>query len=238
MTYRGDDIVNLAIKAMQKPSDFGWWGNDEMFVTWGWSGIVKHRDSDLLEISNFDFISNDLISAFPEDFNIVGVGHWAVGHLDQLIVRILKNEDAGFVEDNITDAFKHSMGWVDTLSEYPVACDLHYSMLVMDKVHEYGIQILPDEIYINDNPHETVNEILFALQEQYDYDYDTTVPTDYEMKLAAYSLGLCDYDSREFWDEFVFENHLAVIAWDDVTMAPKGEPRQIPGQLSFNDIQM
>lgn len=236
MRYGGNDLVDLAEQAMVRPSDFGWWGDEEMFVTWGWSGILKHRDSNLIEISNFDFISHDLMSRYPDDYKVVGVGHWAVGHLDQLTVRVLKDENAGFVEDNITEAFEQAMVWVDALKSYAIACEHHYSALVLDEVFNYSKQILPDEIYINVSVDDTVGLLLSVIQEDEYFDYDNTVPCTTDMYLAAYNLGLCDYNEKDFWDEFVLENNLPTIKWDDITFAPKGLPRQIDGQLSFDDI--
>jgi hypothetical protein len=230
-----NDIVKLAEMAMEKPSDFGWWGRDEMFESWGFSGINKHRDSDLLQISNFDFITQDLISKFPDDFEIVGMGHWAVGHVDQLIVKILKDEDGDIEESNITKAFKEAMRWVDNLSVYPIASDEHYSELVSEKVFEYAKQILPEEIYVYEDTDVTVAEILSVLEQSEYYDYDNTVPDEDDMRKVAYRYRWCDYEYKDFWDEFAEENGLPTIMWDDRFEDPSGAPKEMPGQMSIFD---
>jgi len=109
--YKGLTLVELAQQALQKPEDFGWWGGDEMFDTWGWSGIDVHNASDSVQIVNFDLIKKDLMEKFPDDFEVVGLRHWAVGHVDRLTCRILKNSIShdSITDDDITDAFKAAM---------------------------------------------------------------------------------------------------------------------------------
>lgn len=231
-----EDIVKLANQALEKPSDFGWWGREEMFESWGWAGINMHRDSDLLQISNFDYITKDLIQRFPDDFEIVGMGHWAVGHVDQLIVRILKDPNGEIEEENITEAFEEAMHWIDDLKSYAVACDEHYSDLVSEKVFEYTKQNIPSEVYIFEDFDATAAEILSLLEQKEYYDYDNTVPSDDQMRMAAYQLRWCDYHYREFWDEFAEENGLPVIVWNDTFEDPSGAPKQSPGQMSIFNI--
>jgi hypothetical protein len=208
-----------------------------MFESWGFAGINKNRDSDLLEISNFDFITNDLMSRFPDDFEIVGMGHWAVGHVDQLIVKVLKDENRDIESDNITEAFEAAMSWVDQIRNvYPIACEECYSELVSEKVFEYTKQNLPPQIHIAEDEEFTAGEILSVLELNESYDYDNTVPSDEEMLMAAYELRLCSPLEKEFWEEFVEENGLAVIVWDEVFDSPSGAPMQIPGQMDIFDI--
>jgi hypothetical protein len=227
------DVVESAKDSLQRPSDFGWWGRDDMFITWGFSGVGKHRDSDLLQLSNFSVVTEDLMERFPDDFQIVGMGHWAVGHTDSLIVRVLENESDGFVEDNITDAFKAAWDWLDTLSDYCIADESHYSELVSDSVFEYTVQAFPEEIYSADLD-DSVGSVLYYLQEDNYYDYDSSVPSTEEMLLAAYHLRLCDYEHKDFWDDFAMVNSLPVIVWNEYTFGPSGVPKQIDGQLSLD----
>lgn len=229
-------IVDAAKEALKKPSDFGWWGRDEMFITWGWSGISKHRDSHLIDVSNFHFVSDDLIKKYEDDFQIVGMSHWAVGHVDHLIVRILEDENAPITEDNITDAFKEAFEWVTYLKEdYCIASDDHYSTLVSEKVFEYAKCNLPSQIHTGDSIEDTVGDILDYLQTDESYDYDETVPSDEDMLFAAYFMRLCDYSEREFWDEFVEENNLRPIIWNEITQRPSGVHIEIPGQTNIFD---
>lgn len=230
------DIVKLAEQALEKPSDFGWWGREEMFESWGWSGISAHRDSNLIEISNFQYVTKDLMNRFPDDFEIVNIGHWAVGHVDQLTVRILRNPKGEIEEENITEAFEESMIWVDSLLSYSVACDEHYSDLVSQEVFDYAKQNIPSEIYIQEHVDVTVAEILAILEQEESYDYDNTVPTEDQMRMAAYKLRWCDYSEKDFWDEFAEGNGLPVILWSETFEDPSGAPNQIPGQMSIYDV--
>ena len=38
--YLDNELTKLAEMAMEKPEDFGWWGDEEMFVTWGWQELT------------------------------------------------------------------------------------------------------------------------------------------------------------------------------------------------------
>lgn len=124
-----ENILKCAGDAIEKPEDFGYWGSEDTFVTWGFCGVDKHRDSDTLQISNFKVISTDLMEKYPDDFRIETYRHWAVGSVDRLLCRVLKNKENGVVIDNITDAFKSAMIWQDKLQEYPVADENDYAEL-------------------------------------------------------------------------------------------------------------
>lgn len=124
-----ENLIKCAGEAIKKPEDFGYWGSEDTFVTWGFCGIDKHRDSEALQRSNFKVISADLIEKYPDDFRIETYRHWAVGSIDRLLCRVLKNKEDGIVIDNITDAFKSAMLWQDKLQEYPVADEDDYMEL-------------------------------------------------------------------------------------------------------------
>jgi hypothetical protein len=122
------DYVKYAKLALKRPSDFGWFGFDEMFDTWGFAGINKHRDSPLVDLSNWDCAIADIKREFgdevyDENFHEVGLGHWLVGHADQLCVKILNESIAhdSIVDEDITDYFKYVADIALYLSEeYPI----------------------------------------------------------------------------------------------------------------------
>jgi hypothetical protein len=120
-----DQLPKYAAQALQKPEDFGYWGDEDMFKTWGFTGIDKTDASDLLEISNFEVISKDLIERYPHYFRIETYKHWAVNSVDRLVCRILK-DDGDIVEENITNAFIAAMTWHNELDEYSIADEDHY----------------------------------------------------------------------------------------------------------------
>lgn len=116
-----ENLIKCAGDAIEKPEDFGYWGPEDTFVTWGFCGFNKHRDSETIERSNFRVISEDLMEKYPNDFRIETYSHWAVGSVDRLLCRVLKDKEPGIVIDNITEAFKAAMVWQDKLQEYPIA---------------------------------------------------------------------------------------------------------------------
>jgi len=232
------NVVELATQALEKPEDFGWWGKEEMFVSWGWCGIDKNNSSDAVEIVNFDLITEDLLNRFPDDFDIVGLRHWAVGHVDRLTCRILENPDKPIDAANITKAFKEAMRWLMQLEEYPIADD--------DKLYEYCLSEtfdwikmeLPPEVYIASSKDETASLIVDELMQDDEFEVigwclEGKAPTEEMLRYIAYDLSLCSAEYREFWDEWVEENGLPPIYWGDNFGAPPNAIHRLGGQISL-----
>lgn len=239
--YQGFTIVELAEQALQKPADFGWWGDEEMFVTWGWAGVDKTRDSGYLVLSNFDVITRDLMERFPDEFRTVGLGHWAHGHADRLTVHILKNENLGCVEENITDAFKAAMEWLSWLEEYPVADDSHYSDLCYSEFVAAIRSNIPDMVrYVDDSLDETAAEIASELlQNEHIYGYIDIMDeysigvTSEDLMKAAFRLKLIDEDYAMEWDDYCDTMGWPSIDWENrSTWCP-----EVPGQMTIFEVQ-
>ena len=82
-------------KALEYPSDFGYYGNNpDLFKTWTLGPVIETRDSDLLTVSNAKCLKASLEATFPGDdeWDIVGCSHWAVGWVDHLSFRIVEND--------------------------------------------------------------------------------------------------------------------------------------------------
>jgi len=214
-----ENILKCAKDGLQKPEDFGYWGSDDMFKTWGFCGVDKNRDSDLLEISNFDFITKDLISKFPNDFKIENYNHWMVGNVDRLVCRILKYE-LPFIdevkEEDITTAFIAAMEWLDILRDYPVADEADYS----DKQYEQSIAEIiewdkcnPGMIYKDNLSVENWSDsICYELQnEGYSYSEDSYYPDEAIYK-AIYNIGLKSEEQYSKWVEFCEKYNLDMPA--------------------------
>lgn len=235
---KGFNIVELAKMALEKPDDFGWWGKEEMFVSWGWAGIDKSNASDALELCNFEVVSDDLLKRFPGDFDLVGLSHWVVGHTDRLTVRILNDSNSEIDESNITDAFKAAMEWKSTLDNYPVADeDVLYDYCV-DEVIEWIDSYLPEEVFIRESKDKTVSEIYGKMIEDELLDpisfcLDGVGPSEYGLLYMAYSLDICDANYIDFWDEYVLEQGLPAICWGDDYGASSYRVRKLEGQLSL-----
>ena len=87
----------------------------------------RHRDSGPLDRSNFDVISDDLRRLFPDDVDIMRMGHWGYGWVD----RVVYNIDADGVRDVVEQ-------WERALSDYPVADEQRYAEYEYDDTHHDG----------------------------------------------------------------------------------------------------
>lgn len=128
------EYVDYAKQALKHPSDFGWFGFEEMFVTWGFAGINKDATDNLADISNWHCAIAEMKRLFPdtydECFSEVGLKHWLVGHADQLCVKVLKSEIPHHLitDEDITDEFKAVCDIATYLAyEYPILDDADYS---------------------------------------------------------------------------------------------------------------
>ena len=225
-----DETVKRARQALTYPPDFGWWGREEMFHSWGWAGhdyIVN--SGDLLNESNWFVISAELQERYPDDFEVVGVNHWAVGPMDRLTVRILIDPDGKIEWDNITDAFKASMEWVDELEVYPVAdesdfSEREYEQQIKDVTYEVGR--FSDFLFIEDEE-EFACDLISKLELWYE-----SLPTEDEILEHGWEKGLCRFDEVDFWVEWGDE-HGKTMFWNHRTDLG-GKYQQVPGQTEID----
>lgn len=203
MFYYSENLLRCAKDGLEKPEDFGYWGNKDTFVTWGFCGIDQNRDSKLLDRCNFNVITENLEIRFPGETRIEGFGHWAVGHVDRLVVKILKDESLGIVEENITDVFKAAMEWKDELQDYPVADEEEYASLLFDEAINYIEETSVKNMIDTDQPHwsEDIYSELLNMDIHIDLDADI-YPDDQEILEAAYNLFIWNMDEKESWDEW------------------------------------
>jgi hypothetical protein len=129
-------VIDLAKQAIEQPED-SWFGNDNLWHTHGMSGFSCHRDSGLIERSNFDVMVEILSEEFGEqdvdgDWWVNHASHWAVGWVNQIMVRIIidPNLDDPFIYTNITDIFKFCMEHINNIHDYAILDDQHYHDLV------------------------------------------------------------------------------------------------------------
>lgn len=231
---RDNWIVDQAKKSLTRPDDFGWFGDDEMFVTWGFAGINWAKNSDdILNESNFRVITKDLMGRFPEDFDICGTNHWAVGSLDQLRVRVLKSE-GDVVFDNITEAFSALMEWHDCLQDYAIADESDFYDLEYESLIEYVSYELSrswdDYIEMNRDYDTHAHEICYYVN-QYDYCSYESPPSDEDIMMYAFENGLCKSEEADFWNEWAYNNNKSIV-WSEYTNLG-GKRKEIPGQLEL-----
>lgn len=102
-------------------------GNWEKFESFSWYGMpaqcgdgkkwmlytYSHRDADSIARANaIEF--EKLATRFPNTCHIESHGHWAVGHVDVLAVKVYRNDG------KITKAFTALCEMLDSLEDYPV----------------------------------------------------------------------------------------------------------------------
>jgi hypothetical protein len=233
---RDEWLVEKAKECLKRPDDFGWFGDDDMFVTWSFAGINHAVNSDdVLQKSNFGVISRDLMERFPDDFDIVGVKHWAVGSMDQLRVRVLKN-DGPVTLENLTEAFDALMEWHEALMDYPIADEMDFSELEYDQlINDVAYRLQYDSnlkgfIFAEGGYEELAGDLIYEIN-QYGYCSYSEPPSDEELLETAFDLGLCPFDEAEFWNEWADDNK-KVIVWNHYTNLG-GRKREIPGQLKL-----
>lgn len=113
-------LAEEAVRESGSRPDFGYSGGLPIGKTWGFT-FAKHRDSGLLEQSNYEVIKKDLEERFSEDVQSEHFGHWAVGWIDELAVRMLDKKG------KITAAGMAALEWQEKLADYPVADEEDYS---------------------------------------------------------------------------------------------------------------
>lgn len=210
-----NNIEESARLALKKPEDFGYWGSEDMFKTWGFTGHDKSRDDGVLGRSNFKVISEDLMKNYPEDCRIESYKHWLVGYVERLVCRILLDEDKGIVEDNITDVFRLAMRWQDMLNDYPIANEDDWS----DECYKDCVETLEDmNAYLLDMIDQSnegwAESVYFHLIQEMDVTFDPDAneyPSDDQILLAVYSLKLWNIEEKEVWDNWTEDSKLEPI---------------------------
>jgi hypothetical protein len=135
------DTAQLAEQALEMPSDF--YTSDENIGTTHALTISVHRDSAVLDQSNWQVIKDDMVKRFPDDVYVHGASHWAVGWLDQLAVRVYVYPHPA-IGRVVSPAFLAILEWKDKLEEYPIADESAYSEMEYEDAIEtlenaYGV---------------------------------------------------------------------------------------------------
>jgi hypothetical protein len=198
-----ENIEKYAKQATTKPEDFGYWGSEDMFDTWGFTNIDQNRDSDPLEKANFKYITEDLMGSFPEDYRIESYNHWAVGSVDRLVCRI-------YEEDRKTIAlpFVLAMEWLDKLDDYPVADEETYDKMIdddnIDSI-EFWNTISPG--YIDTEKHtDWASEVYHELEVNMDIDVRHSGFKDNDVLMAIYNLQIWSPEKFMEWYSFCDQN--------------------------------
>jgi len=198
-----EDIEKYAKQATTKPEDFGYWGSEDMFITWGFTNIDQNRDSDALEKANFKFITEELMSIFPDDYRIESYAHWAVGNVDRLVCRVYEEDTDKKV---IASSFYLAMEWLDKLDDYPVADEQTYEIMIdndnIDSI-EFWNYISPGYVDIINNP-DWASEVYHELSVNMDIDV-TSGFKDNDVMMAIYNLQYWSAENYQKWFDFCDE---------------------------------
>ncbi len=130
-------IEEAAVEATKLPTDFGYYGELDLGVTWGFSGFSTHRDADAMTTANWQSITEDLCKRFPDDTSIMGASHWAVGWTDELLIRVY-DEDG-----DITHVFHEVLEYHHALADYPVIDESLMSRIEHEELIDYLKEAIP-----------------------------------------------------------------------------------------------
>jgi hypothetical protein len=201
-----ENIEKYAKQATTKPEDFGYWGSEDMFVTWGFTNIDQNRDSDTLEKANFKFITEELMGLFPEDYRIETYNHWAVGSVDRLVCRVYEEDTDKKV---IASSFYLAMEWLDKLDDYPVADEQTYDIMIdndnIDSI-DFWNYINPGYVDIVNNP-DWAAEVYHELEFNMDIDVRSGFK-DNDVIIAIYNLQYWSAENYQKWFDFCDEINL------------------------------
>lgn len=152
-------IEEAAKQATTLPPDFGYYGDLDLGGTWGFSGFSVNRDSEALERSNFQVVSEHMQKEHPDDVSIMGASHWAVGWSDELLVKVYQDGCICTEEDvddhregcpewlnpehRITDAFKEILEFHYSLADYPVLDETLMSKIEHEELISYLREAIP-----------------------------------------------------------------------------------------------
>lgn len=201
-----DRIELYAVHATNKPSDFGYWGNPEMFKTWGFAGFDKHGGSNTIEISNFDRISEDLKKKFPDDFVIERYNHWAFNHIYSLCVRVYEDEQS----KKITEAFYAAMEIQDRMRDEILYDEDHFYDLEyaakMELIVDWNVYN-PGYIYTESFDRDWAWDLLDCL-DSYIYTPSDMFPDNDQIMQAIYDLELANKDTYDEWKAWTIKKNL------------------------------
>jgi hypothetical protein len=202
------NIEKYAKQATTRPDDFGYWGSDDMFKTWGFTKIDQNRDSDVLAKSNFKYITEELMDIFPDDYRIENYAHWAVGNVDRLVCRVYDDDDKKI----ISSSFYLAMEWLDKLDDYPVADeDSYQTMMHIDNIEslDFWADICPGYVDIEKYP-DWAGDVLYELEVNMNIEFhlDSGSPKDEDIIQAIYNLQYWNAAGYVKWFEFCDRNNL------------------------------
>lgn len=162
-------LEEALIEATTPPENY--WGSITDLCRQGWAQVAsKHRDSDQLEISNYETMLKHYTEKYElnEDYRVEGSSHWLVGWTDCILVRALQCEcedweDASFrlLAGNLWECescyrggttlgmlrpiFIDAYDFACRLEDYPVLDEEDFSLREYEDMMEYLEQEVGEE---------------------------------------------------------------------------------------------
>ncbi|RJQ79963.1 hypothetical protein D5S17_09330 [Pseudonocardiaceae bacterium YIM PH 21723] len=137
-----EKYVEAAHEALKRPDCFLYYGDTDLFGSWGLLPFGQHRDSGSLDRSNYRTILADLqgtavhddpdgdgaenSTEFVDDFRS---SHWLVGWSEQIMCRVLIDPNGLIEIDNLTRTFCRSVEIQHALADYPIFDESDWSEL-------------------------------------------------------------------------------------------------------------
>lgn len=181
-------LAELKAGMLKRPSDFAYYGNLDLSV-WGFAPIGRHRDSDLLTLSNFDTALAILRKVSGKSVEVMHTSHWAVGWYDHVMVRVTAKK-----------TMQALLEICDRLDNYPVLDEEDWSMREYEQACEaYDAWARHDVAKLAQD-----KGIKILLDEDGDYD---PAPKDEETVKSLVADAIMDYNPSEgsYSDEHLAE---------------------------------
>jgi hypothetical protein len=186
------ELAEKAVKESAELTDFAYTGDVDLGKTWAMT-FSKSRDSNLMEVSNYESIKKDLEKRFPKDVSDERFSHWAVGWIDHLLVRMLDKRG------KITKAGVAALEWRERLEDYPAADESDLS----DREYEATIENIKSEGGLDEQTAKDVFSWLWdndqmALE---DVDGQGGYPSRKQIDSALKALGVLESEEDEDGEE-------------------------------------
>tara|TARA_B100000902_G_scaffold391752_1_gene442948 strand:- start:3376 stop:4095 length:720 start_codon:yes stop_codon:yes gene_type:complete len=225
-----EQLLKMARQSITKPEDFGHWGRSDMFNTWGFGGIDYCGESSLYDKSNWDalirifkadslgIIKDGIFDIDKDDLDTENYKHWAVGEIDRVIVKVLKDLDRGLVIDNIADSFRIICWFHNCLEDYPIFDEDDYWTMVTEMKME------------------KINDILHSLPLEFDANYDGDIVSEFLFEIEE-QLCLTDDEVLEIYPEYIEERIKdGELIVDDLIFF-KEKKKECTGQIKLEGIE-
>ena len=134
--------LEWAEAALEYPSDYGYMGDDETLYKASAPSWTRTRDSENVDLANFELVEKGLIEAFPDlwgnrvedkdghtydrddekgypQIYIMRSGHWAVGWIEQIVVPVLADPAKPLALDNLHPVWLHMCRLKEQTDMYP-----------------------------------------------------------------------------------------------------------------------